>query len=39
MMVDLEDDAEWSTKDTIDDEEDDRFEHLLALKFQNLNFV
>ena len=23
MMVDLEDDPEWSTKDTIEDEEDD----------------
>jgi hypothetical protein len=23
MMVDLDDDAEWSTKDTIEDEEDD----------------
>ena len=29
MMVDLDDDAEWSTKDTIEDEEDDRFEYLL----------
>jgi len=26
MMVDLDDDSEWSTKDTIEDEEDDRFE-------------
>jgi hypothetical protein len=24
MMVDLDDDSEWSTKDTIEDEEDDR---------------
>ena len=37
MMVDLEDDPEWSTKDTIEDEEDDRFEHLLILKSENLN--
>ena len=31
MMVDLEDDPEWSTKDTVDDEEDDRFEHYFSL--------
>lgn len=24
MMVDLDDDSEWSKKDTIEDEEDDR---------------
>jgi hypothetical protein len=24
MMVDLDDDADWSSKDTIEDEEDDR---------------
>jgi len=24
MMVDLDDDSEWSIKDTIEDEEDDR---------------
>ena len=24
MMVDLDDDTEWSTKDTIEDEDDDR---------------
>jgi importin-5 len=37
MMVDLDDDAKWSTKDTIKDEEDDRFKHLLILKSENLN--
>ena len=26
MMVDLDDDSEWSTKDTIEDEEDDRLD-------------
>jgi hypothetical protein len=37
MMVDLEDDAEWSTKDTIDDEEDDRLDYSLISNVQNLN--
>ena len=39
MMVDLDDDAEWSTKDTIEDEEDDRFEHLSIFKFSKFEFI
>ena len=31
MMVDLEEEAEWSTKDTIEEEDDDRFEGILNL--------
>ena len=36
MMVDLDDDSEWSTKDTIDEEEDDRLGFYLFLNFQRL---
>jgi len=38
MMVDLDDDAEWSTKDTIEDEEDDRFELFIVGIFPLRNF-
>lgn len=38
MMVDLEDDSEWSTKDTIEDEEDDRFDIIYNLQISMENF-
>lgn len=42
MMVDLDDDSEWSIKDTIEDEEDDRlilFLFLFIYQYYSMNIL